>query len=341
MSPPVVSPPVAPPGWPLAASPFHAEELAVQERLGVRERMDVDARRGIRTYLPEQHRQFFGELPFMVLGGLNLDGQPWASLRTGMPGFVSTPDRHTLQIAGQALPGDPLADAWYPGALLGGLGIQPATRRRNRVNGIISAADAAGLTVSVSQSYGNCAKYIQSRTPTLCVPHPASAAPPVEIAERLSDEDRALLARSDTFFIASANPDLAAGPARGVDVSHRGGRPGFIRVDDERTLTTPEFSGNRFFNTLGNLLHEPRAGLLVPDFENGDVLYLAGRAEIIWDEAAALSYPGAQRLLRFHLGQVRRSRQALPFRWSSVQYAPQLVAGSAWPAPAPLAAGAP
>ncbi|WP_144152302.1 pyridoxamine 5'-phosphate oxidase family protein [Paraburkholderia sp. BCC1885] len=316
-------------GWRAAESPFHAGELAAQERVGVRERMNVDARRGIRDYMPEQHRQFFAEQPFMVLSGLDASGQPWATLRVGEPGFVSTPDEHTLRIAGRSLPGDPLAGAWQVGGLIGGLGIQPATRRRNRVNGVITAMDSESFTLSVSQSFGNCAKYIQGRVPTWVASTPEESAVS-ESSEELSDADRALLARADTFFIASANPSTEAGLARGADVSHRGGKPGFIRVDDAHTLTTPDFSGNLFFNTIGNLIQDPRAGLLAIDFESGDLLYIAVVAEIIWDGAELASFTGAERLMRFHVREVRRTPRALPFRWSAVQYAPQLAKMGSW-----------
>jgi ferredoxin-NADP reductase/predicted pyridoxine 5'-phosphate oxidase superfamily flavin-nucleotide-binding protein/ferredoxin len=326
-----MSTPAPAPGWRAAESPFHAGELAVQERVGVRERMSVDARRGIRDYMPDQHRKFYAEQPFMVLSGVDATGQPWATVRVGEPGFVSTPDERTLRIAGRGLPGDPLAAAWQVGALVGGLGIQPATRRRNRVNGVVSAMNDGVLTINVSQSYGNCAKYIQSRAPTFVASASEGSAVQETYAE-LSDADRALLARADTFFIASANTSRDAGLARGADVSHRGGKPGFIRVDDARTLTTPEFAGNLFFNTTGNLTQDPRAGLLVIDFESGDLLYLAVDAEIIWDGAELASFEGAERLMRFHVREVRRSAHVLPFRWSAVQYAPQLARMGSWQA---------
>jgi ferredoxin-NADP reductase/predicted pyridoxine 5'-phosphate oxidase superfamily flavin-nucleotide-binding protein/ferredoxin len=324
-----MSTPAPAPGWRAAESPFHAGELAAQERAGVRERMNVDARRGIRDYMPPQHRLFFAEQPFMVLSGLDASGRPWPTLRVGEPGFVSTPDERTLRIAGRGLPGDPLAKTWQVGALIGGLGIQPATRRRNRVNGVITAMDDGVLTISVSQSFGNCAKYIQSRTPTFVASEPEESALQ-ETSSALSDADRALLARADTFFIATANASSDAGLARGADVSHRGGKPGFIRVDDANTLTTPDFSGNLFFNTIGNLNQDPRAGLLVIDFESGDLLYLAVDAEIIWEGAELASFEGAERLMRFHVREVRRSPRALPFRWSAVQYAPQLAKMGSW-----------
>ncbi|VWC56565.1 pyridoxamine 5'-phosphate oxidase [Burkholderia lata] len=316
------------PGWELDSAPFHAGELAVQQRAGVTEAAGSAGRRGIRRFMPDQHRTFFAQLPFFVLGGVDAHGQPWATLRAGAPGFVTSPDAHTLRIAARALPGDPLAGAWQSGAPLGGLGIEFDTRRRNRVNGVVRAVDGDALTIAVEQSFGNCAKYIQGRKPTFVARDVDASAGP-DVADALSDADRALLAQADTFFVASANTSTDAGAARGADVSHRGGMPGFVRVDDAHTLTTPDFSGNRFFNTLGNLQHDPRAGLLFVDFDSGDLLYVAARAEIVWDGPLVASFDGAQRVVRFHVREVRRMRAVLPFRWSAVERAPQFAAMAA------------
>ncbi|MGU7774152.1 2Fe-2S iron-sulfur cluster-binding protein [Burkholderia sp. MR1-5-21] len=318
----MTAPTVAIPGWELDVPPFHAGELAVQQRAGVADAAESAGRRGIRRFMPDQHRTFYAQLPFFVLGGTDAGGQPWATLRVGAPGFMSSPDPRTLRIAGHALPGDPLEGAWRAGAQLGGLGIAFDTRRRNRVNGVVQAVDGHALTIAVEQSFGNCAKYIQSRTPVF---EPRDRVEPsrVERSDRLSDADRALLADADTFFVASANTSAEAGAAGGVDVSHRGGTPGFVRVDDASTLTTPDFSGNRFFNTLGNLLHDPRAGLLFVDFERGDLLYVAALAEIVWDGPLVASFDGAQRVVRYRVQEVRRSAAVMPFRWSTVEWAPQ------------------
>ncbi|WP_175698088.1 pyridoxamine 5'-phosphate oxidase family protein [Burkholderia ambifaria] len=321
----MTAPTAAVPGWELDVAPFHAGELAVQQRAGVTEAAGAAGRRGIRRFMPDQHRAFFAQLPFFVLGGVDAHGQPWATLRVGMPGFVTAPDARTLHIDGDALPGDPLAGAWQPGAPLGGLGIEFDTRRRNRVNGVVRAVDGGALTIAVEQSFGNCAKYIQGRKPTF-VAREGDASGAADVSDRLSDADRALLAQADTFFVASANTSADAGAARGADVSHRGGMPGFVRVDDACTLTTPDFSGNRFFNTLGNLQHDPRAGLLFIDFDSGDVLYVAARAEIVWDGPLVASFDGAQRAVRFHVREVRRTRGVLPFRWSVPERAPQFAA---------------
>jgi predicted pyridoxine 5'-phosphate oxidase superfamily flavin-nucleotide-binding protein len=321
----MTAPTAAIPGWELDTSPFHAGELDAQRRAGVADVALTIGQRGIRRFMPDQHRAFYPQLPFFVLGGVDADGQPWATWRVGAPGFVSSPDARTLRIAGNTLPGDPLADAWQPGASLGGLGIQFDTRRRNRVNGIVQSIDGDALTVAVEQSFGNCAKYIQGRTPVFDARDDAAPLR-LERSDRLSEADRVLFAQADTFFVASANTSAEAGAVRGVDVSHRGGMPGFVRVDDDRTLTTPDFSGNRFFNTLGNLLHDARAGLLFVDFERGDLVYVAARAEIVWDGPLVASFDRAERVVRYRVLEVRRSAAVLPFRWSAVEWAPQFVA---------------
>lgn len=293
----------------------------------MRAELDARVRRaGIRGYMPEQHRLFFSELPFLLIGGTDADGQPWATIQVGAPGFITTPDPHTLHIAPAALPGNPLEGQLRAGAYIGALGIQLTTRRRNRVNGLITSADDSGLRVRVDQSFGNCSKYIQSREPQLLENYRsimAEVADTVDTAQ-IGAADHDLIARADTLFIASAKLDASASLARGIDVSHKGGSPGFVRIDDEHTLTMPDFVGNSYFNTIGNLTDDPRAGLLFIDFESGDLLYLAVDAEVIWSGAEISAFIGAQRLLRFHLRHVRRSAHVLPMHWSPVQYSPML-----------------
>lgn len=310
-----------------AASIFHAGELAIQERVGVREQM-AGAAAYIRDFMPEQHREFYHDLPFFLLGALDAAGQPWATMLAADPGFIVSPDARTLSIRGGMLPGDPLQGQLHAGAHIGGLGLEPTTRRRNRVNGEIVAADGDVLRIAVTQSFGNCPQYIQHRQHS---PAPACERKVQVLRDlALSAADRELIARADTFFIASANMAADAGRGRGVDVSHRGGRPGFVRVDDEHTLTSPEFVGNYFFNTMGNLLNNPRAGLLFIDFENGDMLHLAVEGEIIWDGQQLQAFAGAEKLLRFHVREVVRNVGALPFRWTAPKPAAQNARTGSW-----------
>jgi predicted pyridoxine 5'-phosphate oxidase superfamily flavin-nucleotide-binding protein len=151
------------PGWQRTESPFHWGERAIQERLGALEQMDDFGRRIIREFLPEQHRQFYAQLSYFLVGTVDRAGNPWASILVGEPGFISAPSDRTLHIAAQPLYGDPLAETLQVGSDIGFLGIELHTRRRNRVNGVVSAIAPDGFKVQVSQTFGNCPKYIQAR----------------------------------------------------------------------------------------------------------------------------------------------------------------------------------
>lgn len=320
------------PGWPHASSPFHPGEIAVQARAGMDRRADIGGRRGIRDRMPDQHRAFFAQLPFLAVGSVDAAGAPWASLLAGMPGFLATPDDRTLAVRALPAPGDPLARTLSPGAPLGLLGIELHTRRRNRLNGRITAIDGQGFTLAVEQSFGNCPQYIQARDftfvrdPGLSDPGIAGAAATLEL-DRLDAAAQRAVSGADTLFLAS-HADLPGG--RQVDVSHRGGRPGFVRLEDARTLTFPDYRGNAFFNTLGNIHANGRAGLTFVDFETGDMLLLSGRAEILWDAPEIAAFAGAQRLVRFRLDRGLRRRDTLPLRWRFRDYAPTTLATGSW-----------
>ena len=303
----------------------------MQQRLGVHERMERVGRHVLRNIMPDQHRSFYAGLPFLVLGTRDAEAQPWASVVTGRPGFVSTPDASTLRVAGAAQRHDPLAANLALGADIGVLGIEFATRRRNRANGLVAALGENGFDIAVRQSFGNCPKYIQARSWSL-IDAAEHALGPVVHATALSAEGRALVARADTFFVASALGSLRDQPNEGIDASHRGGKPGFVRIDDERTLTVPDFLGNSYYNTLGNLLHNPRCGLLFIDFDTGTTLQLAAEAEIVWDGAEVEAFAGAERLVRFRIRASVLVERALPLRWHFGDYSPFLAPLGAWPA---------
>lgn len=306
---------------------FHRGEQMLQARVSpvLAERMTRTAEVALRDYMPEQHRDFFAMLPTLVVGSIDAAGRPWASMLAGRPGFVLSPDPVTLHVAARPVPGDPLAKHLQSGAPVGILGLQPETRRRNRMNGRISEIDPSGFTVHVEQSFGNCPQYIQTRSPRLVG---APDTPPLlQEGAQLSDFASLLIQATDTLFIATHAQD------EGVDVSHRGGKPGFVKVetrDGRSVLTMPDFRGNNFFNTLGNIALDPRAGILVVDYRTGDMLQLTVTAEIIWDGPEVDAFEGAQRLLRMTVDEGRIIAGCLPLRWSEPGYAPQLIETGSW-----------
>lgn len=297
-----------------AASPWHEGELAIQRSLGVVERMDAPGRNFVRAFMPEQHRQFFPMLPFIVLGAVDPAGDVWASLRAGEPGFIQAPDAHALDLQLPRDGNDPADKGMEDGDAIALLGIQLETRRRNRLNGTIRRAADDRFAVSVGQSFGNCPQYIQMRDFSF-VREPT--APPEARAVHLGGLDaraKEIITNADTFFVASY-VDRDNGE-RQVDVSHRGGKAGFVRVGEDDVLTIPDFAGNLFFNTLGNFMLNPRAGLLFVDFVTGDMLQMTGEAEVVLASPEIDAFQGAERLWRFRPRRVVYRPDGLPLRWS-------------------------
>ena len=295
-------------------SPWHSGERILQRRVGAEERLERVGRHALRDHLIDQHRRFYPQLPFVVLGAVDRRGDVWATLRAGRAGFLSSPDPFHLVVDLARDPADPAEDGLDDGEAVAVLGIELHTRRRNRLNGTVRSRGGAGFTLVVGQAFGNCPKYINLRDFSF-VRNPISRAGSAVIAGKELDAlARALIAAADTFFVASY---VDRGPGfRQVDVSHRGGEAGFVRVGDDGVLTIPDFAGNQFFNTLGNFLINPRTGLVFVDFRTGDVLQLTGDTEVVLDPAETAGVQGAERLWRFRPRAVSFRSDALPLRWS-------------------------
>ncbi|HAT3675537.1 TPA: pyridoxamine 5'-phosphate oxidase [Serratia marcescens] len=297
---------------------FHPDELRAQTLAGF-DRVGG----GIYPAMPDQHRAFFAALPYLFVATLDEQGWPIATLFSGPPGFLRTPDDTHLRISAPRRSDDPAQALLLPGKPVGALGLDFSNRRRNRANGTVGRTDKNRVEIVVHQSFGNCPQYIQRREL-----YPVESRPqPVEHLASLDAAAQALIRTADTSFVASgAHLELAQG---GVDISHRGGRPGFIHLEGD-TLWMPDFRGNRYMNTLGNLLAEPRAALLFIDFERGDVLHLQGKTQIIWQAEGHPGVEGAERYWRFDVHRAWRFAAALPWRGRDLEYSPATLATGVW-----------
>ena len=291
-------------------APWHEGEIALQRTVGSDQPLAEIGPKVVRDYLTEQHRAFFPLLSFAVLGAVDPAGDVWATMRAGRPGFLSSPDPFRLDLAIPPDPCDPAEAGLKEGEPAALLGIDLTTRRRNRLNGPVRNRTSRGFSLEVGQSFGNCPQYITLRGPAVTA---EESLDPPERMTALDGEARAQIARADTFFVAS----YAAGwdGNRQVDVSHRGGEAGFVRVGEDGVLTIPDYSGNRFFNTLGNFAANPRAGLVFADFATGTLLQMTGDTELLLDSPEIGDFPGAERLWRFRPRRVVRRKGGLPLRW--------------------------
>ncbi|GAC31301.1 FAD-binding oxidoreductase [Paraglaciecola polaris] len=320
-------------------APFHIGEQQMQNRAGKLEHMDAIGRRAIRSFMPDQHREFFKQLPFVVVGSTDENQQLWASILPGSPGFIQSPTPTELSLNSKVLKGDPLLGSLTTGARLGLLGIEVPTRRRNRVNARISHIAGQQLTLEIEQSFGNCPQYIQTRDIRFIRSVDETfAAPAPEYFKRLDTSAKNVINQADTFFVASSAGTTAKKSHQhtlGVDVSHRGGMPGFVGVNNDNVpadiLRIPDYAGNNFFNTMGNFLVNPKAGLIFTDFTTGDLLMLTGTVEVLLeDDPRIVTFKGAQRGWQFTLSKGIRLKNALPFRASFSDYSPNTMQTGTW-----------
>ncbi|GFF57997.1 conserved hypothetical protein [Aspergillus udagawae] len=290
---------------------WHPGEASIQRQLGYA--TAISSRwNAVENQLREQHQIFHtSKLSFMPLTTADSDGRPWAGIvagSTGQVGFVESPDVKTLVFRARLWEGDPILETLKEWEFLhgdpvenrkagerfltAGLGIEFSTRRRNKFAGRIEGVKAMTerdyvFGVEITEALGNCPKYINVRQLNLhpyTNPQIAYQSLHMTPTEKLPDEVIDMITSADTVFIASiytSDPATAAKFPSHAGMNSRGGLPGFIRVkpSDRRTVVLPDYSGNRFMSTLGNIESSGLAGLTIVSFTTGDILYLTGNAK--------------------------------------------------------------
>jgi uncharacterized protein len=118
------------------------------------------------------------------------------------------------------------------------------------------------------------------------------------VRDTIDDDDRAFIERMDMFFLATA--DAEGSP----NCSYKGGDPGFVRVLDPHTIAFPSYDGNGMYLSMGNVLANPRVGLLFIDFERGKRMRLNGVASIDERDPLLAEYPEAQLVVRVRATEV-------------------------------------
>lgn len=256
------------------SDPFHSGERDIQRLTGERDRALLNGRL-IADAVPPGARPFVAQQQYCALGWVSPEGDIWSSFVAGRQGFASIDQTGTtLFLDLEGANHVPPFDEMRSNDQLGVLFVDFETRRRLRVNGRVAQSTAGALVLSVAEAFPNCPKYIQRRR---FLPRPAvHDRKGVEQGEGLNSELAGWIAAADTFFVASADPE---GPA---DVSHRGGRPGFVELR-EGSLRIPDYPGNSMFATLGNFAVNPRAGLAFVDFQKNRQLQLTGDVRLDLD----------------------------------------------------------
>ncbi len=290
---------------------YHAGEIAVQERVGVRGEAESLAQRMGGAIIQPAMQNFLASQRLAIACTIDANNRVWASLLAGKLGFLQAVAEQTLKIDTYS---NELTENLRLKDELGLLVIDLATRRRLRLNGKAKVQDKK-IYLHTQQVYFNCPQYIQKREIKTTTNR---GKPNIQVGTTLTPQQQQFIQQADTFFIASFHPQS------GADASHRGGYPGFIQVLAPDKLVFPDYAGNNMFNTLGNLVENPQAGLLFIDFATGDTLQLTGKAAIAWPTKKALELAGARRLVEFRIEKIIALLAATSLQWQFKEYSSYL-----------------
>lgn len=299
-------------------NPFHEGELLVQQQAGETVKGEQNGRI-IADSIIKGAFKFIEQQPMVILGSVDEKQNVWASILLGHPGFIRAVDPQTVELdLKQAFKhsGDRFWTNINHENRIGMLFIELATRRRLRINGAIAQNTSDKLSLQVLESYPNCPKYIQRRHLSFKIGQKPKQSQ-IQSGQILTFQQQAWIELADTFFVASFHS------TRGVDISHRGGNPGFIQIIDRQTIRIPDYNGNGMFNTLGNLIINPHAGLIFIDFERSRTLQLSGRANILWDlENHRHPRVGTKRYWDFKIEQCQETDLPILFNCEFIDYSP-------------------
>lgn len=266
--------------------PFHQGEIEVQQRAGESARARANGA-VVKSEILEGALSFIARQPLVAVGTAASDGSLWASVIFGAIGFMRAEDTHTVHIdleQAAVAKGDLVLENLVHDDRIGTLMIELETRRRLKVNGRATLA-SNDLVVSVEKSFPLCPKYIQRRKVRVAVGADSSQDLSLSDGVELGLAEVELIANCDTLFVASSYADISAAKnVANIDVSHRGGNPGFAKVVSPRRIRVPDYAGNGMFNTFGNFQLNKRAGAIFIDFTKQQALQVTGVAEVLFDQ---------------------------------------------------------
>ena len=336
---------------------LHSGERFVQGRRGTPSELADQVPNFIESDMPLQHAKFHADLSYLPLVTLDEQERPWVSLlvtksEDDASVGIRVPEKNRLIVAAQSNPFDPLLQILDQGnhssetRYFASVGIDFANRRRNKLAGKIASAfvrseDSIGrldLILSSEEHLGNCPKYITVRE---LEPHSRMA----ELAfsefdslkTSLPDDCKAHIDQVSTVFLGTRylpSDETAMDTRKKIGLNHRGGAPGFVRVYEEtdiesadKTVTTylvlPDYSGNRIYQSLGNIQSDEYVGLVFPNFSNGDMLYVTGRAENLFDEDASALMPRSNLVTRIRVSGAMFIKSGLNLKMrSNEQFSP-------------------
>jgi len=252
-------------------SVYHDGERYIQEQMEVRDKSDSRSSM-IYQEMPVVAAQFLESLNFAVLTFSNSKQELFSSVLSDFNSFITILNSKEIVMnleKSSFIPSDILEEK---NLNIGILGLEFENRMRIRVNGKGKIKDNK-LHLIIDNVYSNCPKYINDRKIIGKVDFFNNSI--IHKYAILEKACKKIIEYSDTFFIASSYEN------KGADISHKGGKKGFLKILNPTELKFNDFPGNNMYNTLGNIHINPNISILIVDFVNNDILHINGQAKII------------------------------------------------------------
>lgn len=288
-------------------NPYHEGEIKIQNLTGERNKARANSV-VIKPEILSGAFDFISKQTMIWLGTQNQDGSLLISLISGAAGFIQAHQANILQInlAQTTSQNAPFLANLETDPRIGTLLIDLESRRRLKINGRLLYCSKNLLEIAVIESFPLCPKYIQRRKIEPYIPRKTTVGSSHDSSgTRLGKAEEELIGRCDTMFVATSNP------RGGIDVSHRGGEAGFVKVLTANHFRCPDYSGNGMFNSFGNLVLNNNASALFLDFTGKESLHVSGVAQVLLDQIDDTNESGGtKRFWTFDINNWRRS--ALP-----------------------------
>lgn len=296
-------------------SPYHIGELEVQQLAG-EQHIATKVGKIIQSEIPKGALNFLRQQSILWLGVNDQENQPWAFPLFGSPGFINPTNGELLKI--DLRKSITLPKQWHEhlnkSKTIGSLAIELPSRRRLRINGTIQKIDRQQLHIKVEQAYPNCPKYIRKREMfgKIDFSNYRFVAGGSDLDTRLHN----IIHRADTAFVVSIGANRA-------DLSHRGGKVGFMKISDKNKIFIPDYKGNSMFNTLGNFKINPLGGLLIVDFNQGLLFQLTGKIDLFLNtEHPKIETGGTKRYWEITIKKWELFQLISNLRWESLDFSP-------------------
>ena len=298
---------------------YHSGEKEIQKLTGEEATGNANGR-VITDSIVKGAINFIEKQPMAIVSSEDENQQIWASILIGDFGFTKVPDANTIIFNKEVIYSSHQDVFHYniqQNQEIGSLFIELATRRRFRINGT-ARLNNENIEVKIREAYPNCPQYIQRRVISMADQFSKTEAV-TSTGNELTNEIKTWIVSADTMFVGSKSSEGK------MDASHRGGNPGYIEVLEDNVLKIPDYQGNSMYNTLGNFVQNPAAGLLFIDFEKGETLQLTGKATLLFNQSSPKDLEKTTGTGRYWLFKTERwikTEKHHKVNWEFIDYSP-------------------